>query len=132
MMTTETVMIEMADGSTQEFYVDLIQSSLDETEAIPNTDFVRCGLCDRLIMKNGIGPHHRSHLQAAGLVQPRRSAPKKKLKKKAPAKKEISVEDACIGLLFGVTGVDTIPLTHLRAVSKWIADTEKLVKEITS
>lgn len=92
-----------------------------------------CPLCGKVLNPNGWGPHKRSHLQAAGLVPPR--APNKKKtpaqKKAAPEKqKPPTVEEACLGLLYGFTNKKSVDMEMIQPIAEWISLTNSLIKEV--
>jgi hypothetical protein len=77
-----------------------------------------CPVCGKPLKPQGFHPHVATHRRAA--------EPAPKPRKQRTCK--ISVEDACIALLTGAAGLDSIPTAKLPAIMEWMQDTTKLVE----
>jgi hypothetical protein len=94
----------------------------------PNGEGFVCPVCNQeFAARSGWGPHKRKHLREVGDLPPVEGTPRKGKRK---YRKKLDAEDACIGLLMGVTGRDSFSLVHLAAISKWIKDTERLLEKL--
>jgi hypothetical protein len=80
-----------------------------------------CPVCGKQLKRQGFYPHVATHERAA------EPTPKPSTKKRAC---KISVEDACIALLTGAAGLDSIPTAMLPEIMRWMHDTSKLIERL--
>jgi len=132
-----------ADGSDDQRLSAQEVRAASTPRTTPDGTAVVCMVCGKNLNPAGFGIHFRSHLVTIGDKEKltHRGGRKKKAANKlmdeaaeAPAKpkaqQKISVDDACIGMLMGMTGKKNIPIEKLPAVSAWIEQTKKLMEEL--
>lgn len=86
---------------------------------------VTCDICGKDYSKNGIGPHRASHSRNSKMGGHRGKA-------KAKPAPTITTEDACIGLLSGLSGVGSVPMDMMPEVLAWVRTTESLVATLAT
>ena len=133
-------------GGYQEMTAKEVQYILDGGVIVNHTEDhliteYECPLCAKQVASlGGFGPHARKHREQVGLVEKRKATPKKKSNKlmdeagdppPTPSKPEkITVDEACLALIHGITGRKTVPLDRVADVAEWIAYTKEFLKEI--
>lgn len=110
----------------------------------------QCQVCLKIVGTTGFGGHWRAHLVTIGakpkVIPGKRGPNKKNLAKrklatedafdgtagaeKPKATEKLSVDDACIAVLMGLTGKKSMPIEKLPAVSAWIEHTKQLMKDM--
>lgn len=145
--------IELDSGVVELTLSEIRRRATIEPERIGKNE-QRCPVCRRTFNASGFGPHLQSHLRAIGDLPPRKRGPNKatlerrereraaqRAERKATPTPEpvtaaaervvLDVDDACIGLLLGLTGADSIGLEQIPAVMRWVRDTSTLVDSLS-